>query len=525
MIRKLFKTFISSEVETKMFKFFKKRCNNTKIKKNCKINTILVQTVEDYFYYGLFGKIISDIKDTRNINVEQIVIRNLSVGASKSFTGFLKSIFIYNRYKDKKWINLYSSFCDSVAIQYENSVNINTDIKLLVQSYQIFKMIKCKSDILNISYKGIELGELIYDSYLRYKPAPTINCNDYYLIVIIWQGLRNVTLTKMYFFDYNIKILLSSYSSYIQHGIATQVALKNNIKVFTFGNEQSLEKELSINDMYHTSAFLQYRQEFNKKKNTTLLLKEAQILLNSRLNGKIDIATSYMKESAYKIKINNIPNVAGSIVIFLHDFYDSIYNYGKLVFLDFIDWIEFTIKTLDEYNIDYYLKPHPNQIEDSAKVLDNLIIKYPHIKVLSSKITNRQLVDRNISTGISMYGTVAHELVYMGVPVILSAQNPHSSYSFCFESTTKNEYKNYIKNYKKLTLPIDYKEQVESFYYMHNLNNTKEELALLDIISQFRKINKLNSNDQITKFEEYIDSLSNNKAYNIFVKKLVKIVL
>jgi hypothetical protein len=512
-VKKIYHTFKLNKYEIEIYKHFNNKHNSITNKKNI----ILIQAVEDTFYYGLFGQIITCLKEKKDIKVNQIAIRNLSVGSSINIFNFLKSVLLCNRIRDKKWTKLYSSFCDDVAFYYEGNFNIYDDIGLFMKSYKIFKKLNHKQDILDIKYDGVDIGDLIYDSYLRYKPAPTVNIKDFYLLTVIFKALKNIKIVKDYIQKHNIKVLLTSYSSYIQHGIAVRIMLNQDIIVYSFGNEQNMAKELTKLSIYHTASFLNYKNDYI---NLNITKNNAQKFLGERLNGKIDIATSYMKESAYKIKINNIPDVKNSIIIFLHDFYDSMYNYGNLIFCDFLSWVEYTIIILEKYKIPFYLKPHPNQIKDSVKVVDNLIKKFPNAKILSSKITNKQLVDGGIKAGISMYGTVAHELTYMGIPVILSAQNPHSSYNFCFEAKSKKEYESLIKDYLLLKLPNDYKEQVESFYYMRNLNKTKEEMGLLETIAKFRQIDVIYTQEELNKFKKYSDKIKTNKAFKNFIGKL-----
>jgi hypothetical protein len=499
-----------------IYKYFNDKHNSITNKKDI----ILIQAVEDPFYYGLLGQIITCLKKEKDTKVNQIGIRNLSVGSSIGISGFLKSILLYNRIRDKKWTKLYSSFCDDVAFYYEGNFNIYDDTYLLIKSYKIFKKLNHKQDILDIKYDGINIGDLIYDSYLRYKPAPTVDIKDFYLLNIIFKALRNIKIVKEYIQKNNVKILLTSYSTYIHHGIAVRIMLNQNIVVYSFGNYQNFNKLLNINNYYHTAYFLAYKTIFdnNHKIDTNILTSRNR--LNNKINGSLDASISYMKESAYKVSNIVVPDVDGNIIIFLHDFFDSPHIYGKMIFCDFLSWIEYTITILEKYKIPFYLKPHPNQIEDSAKVVDNLIKRFPNTKILSSKITNKQLVDGGIKAGISMYGTVAHELTYMGIPVILSAQNPHSSYDFCFEAKSKDKYENLIKDYVLLKLPNDYKEQVESFYYMHNLNKTKEEIELLEVIAKFRQIGTIYTQEELNKFKKYSDKIKINEAFKNFIEEL-----
>ena len=72
----------------------------------------------------------------------------------------------------------------------------------------------------------------------------------------------------------------------------------------------------------------------------------AEAQLKHRLSGGIDDAMAYMKNSAYTYTDAKIPNVKGSVVIFLDDFYDSPHVYDELIFQDFWSWVCFTIGTL-----------------------------------------------------------------------------------------------------------------------------------------------------------------------------------
>ena len=520
-IKRIHSTFFLTNIEKKIYKYFKKDFTTSSSS-----NIILLQCVEDLYYFGLFGKIVKSLKEKDDIQAKQFVIRNLTVGASKSFSGLLKGFLFNNKVRDNKWIKLYSSYCNGVAYRHENSTNVFFDIKAFFQAYKIVQNIKTKQDLLNLTINDIKVGDLIYDSYLRYKPAPSVDIDDFYLCIVIWQCIRNIEMTQNYFNEYNPQILLTSYSTYIQHGITVRVAIKFDTKVYSFGNNQNITKLLTKDDFYHTAKFSTYNSDFNNfsEEEKTKYYQESKIALDNRLNGNQDIATSYMKESAYKINNDiEIPNIKDHVIIFLHDFFDSPHVYGDMVFTDFLEWVEYTINILEKENIPYSLKPHPNEISDSAKVTKELKIKYPKANFISTKITNKQLVDARISIGISVYGTVAHELVYMGVPVILCASNPHSSYDFCYEARTKDEYKSYIKNHKNLNV-LNKEKEVLSFYYMHN-NKSKRMYNIMKNIIKLRKHNyslssKFNYDEYIHLLEKIEKEISSNLTFKNLAKGL-----
>ena len=511
-LRRLFSIFVLSSNQKKLYEYFK----SNKTKKSVK-DRILVQCVEDEFYFTVFGTIINELNKNKNIYVEQYVVRSFSVGTSLSFIQLMKSFLFNNRLRDSKWMKLYEAYCDGVAYRNDSS-KFGIAIDSFFRSYQVYKNIKSKEDLLVLSIENIDVGDLIYDTYLRFKPAPTVNINSIYLLFIIWKAHQNIATIKNYFETSKPSILLTSYTTYVQHGLTVRIALDYGTEVYSFGNYQSFSKRLSKKDFYHTANFRNYHQDFLKFSNKLERLKLSRVALENRLSGHVDMATAYMKESAYKVNSEKVSDVKGSIVIFLHDFFDSPHVYGEMVFPDFLEWIEFTIERLEQNNITYFLKPHPNQIGDSKKVIERLKIKYPKAQFISPKITNRQLVGAGMKVGVSVYGTVAHELVYMGLPVILCGENPHSSYTFCYEAKTKEAYGSLLENYQTLELVESAKEEVESFYYMHNANKSEEMKALLKSVIQLRNFDLLDCKDR--EYELLLSTIRENSEFQKFIDKL-----
>ena len=76
---------------------------------------MLVQCVEDSFFFGLFGQIVVSLREQQSVRVEKFILRSLNVGESESFWTFTKTRCVISKLYSRKWINLYSSFCDSVG--------------------------------------------------------------------------------------------------------------------------------------------------------------------------------------------------------------------------------------------------------------------------------------------------------------------------------------------------------------------------------------------------------------------------
>ncbi len=476
---------------------------------------VLVQCVEDEYYLGLFGQIVSSLCEVHPVRVDQYVARCLNVGETRSILTFIKNRLIINPLLNYKWKRLFSSFCDAIAFQGTSHLTFR-DVIDFYKSWKIWQTLIVKNVLIDLQIEGVIVGDLINDSFLRYKPAPTVDLKNKYILVLIWQAHRYIRHSRAYFPRVRPKLFLTSFSTYIHHGIPVRVALQNDIPVFSFGNLQEFSKKLTIEDWVHTKNPDHYATDFLQldRHDERLLLAEEE--LSKRLSGRTDRATAYMKKSAYAETGESVPDVNGSVIIFLHDFYDSPHVYRKLLFPDFWEWVCFTIETLKRSNIKFFVKPHPNQIDLSDEVLMDLIKRYPDLLTISPSVTNKKLAEAGMLCAVTVYGTVAHEMAYLGVPSITCAWHPHISFDFCRTALNIEDYALMLKtpaftNIKKSVM----RQQSLIFYYMHNLHLPIKIQMIKNVLVDFNSscansdgslvlLKKLNKISRIEGFNEMV---------------------
>lgn len=512
----LFNLSTPNKSELKLYNYFKNGTNTSKKTSDL----ILVQCVEDIYYFGVFGRIISSLQTYKHCKVDMFVLNSLRVNDFKSLRQFLINR-ITNFSLSRKWIFLYSAFSHNVGLQGAGFAWADTVD--YIKAVKVWRKLADKAQLNQLQINRILVGDLINDTYIRFKPAPTVDLRSFFLLHVIWQAHRYVRRAQKYFGKTKPKLFLTSYSTYIQHGIAVRVALEHEVKVFSFGNYQEFAKELSIEDYLHTRNCEHYAYEFLTLNDPPARLAQAESELKARFSGKIDAATAYMKKSAYADSTQPLPHIRNFVAVFMHDFYDSPHVYHDMVFPDFWEWICFTIETLQEANIDFFLKPHPNQVNLSDAVIPALKARYPQALIISPEISNKEIVEAGIKCAVTVYGTVAHEMAYLGIPSISSAKHPHSSFSFCLTAKTKHEYAQLLK--KSADINIDkhsMKTEALSFYYMHNLHFTEADKALLQQMENFRSLckleqlntdeltNKLNDIGALESFDRFIKMLAHN---------------
>lgn len=476
------KRLLPDAQQTSLFKYFKSLRRKAVPTKNI----VLVQCVEDTYYFGLFGQIVSSLRDKNSVRVEQYVVRCLNVGETDSIFAFIKARILINPLLCFKWERLFASFCDDVAFR-GTSFSLVSDMVDLFRAWKSWRGLIYKNTLINLRIENIHVGDLINDSFLRYKPAPTVDIKDRYMLILLWQAYRYVRRSKEYFSKNRPLLYLTSYSTYIHHGIPVRIAFNYGARIFSFGNYQEFTKQLTREDWVHTKNPDNYAADFEKLDSKNERLASAELALSSRLSGGVDAATAYMKKSAYAETGEPVPVVKGAVVVFLHDFYDSPNVYRKMLFPDFWEWICFTIETLNGAGILFFLKPHPNQITMSDQALNDLKNLYPDLLMIPPSVTNKQLVEAGMLCAVTAYGTVAHEMAYMGVPSVACAHHPHVSFDFCKTASSKEEYASMLCNLTAYNSNLSMmRKQSLIFYYMHNLYLSSEDQAVKELAAKYR---------------------------------------
>ena len=433
--------------------------NNKTTFKKCKTGKVLiVQSQNDLpFLKNFLQHPIDNIIDVRSLNM---IRPHFRINYLLIFPVFLLKK-IENVFLSIKLKKIYSS----VGVSENISVNLNLFkfFKMMRTSRRILKSIKNKNELVSLKFKNTIIGDLVYDSYLRYYQKGTVSLNDPNLLLLLTRTLCEFeileSLTKTNF------IYFTGYTSYVASGLPVRVFLKNNIEVVSFNSNQN-GKRLSLEDYYQTKNYWNYKEEFQVFSNKNLKIKEGLELINSRLNGNLDL--KYMGTNPYhKIKIDFEKDYEG--VLFLHDFTDSNHIYRCMVFPDFYEWCTYTFNLIEKYDLKILIKPHPNQNDDSKRIVKKLQKKYRKLLWLDERVSNKHLFSNGMKFGISLYGTVLTELAYCNIKPICCGDNPTVNYDFTFNAKTKTEYKNFILNHCKLKFQKNRLDEIGEFVYINHI--------------------------------------------------------
>ena len=454
-------------------------------------NLLSFQSVPDKFYFLLFGAICSRLSILVDLRSELVIVRAVNGAVGVGWIAELKRSAAVSWLWSSQWVRAYGALVDSIAYRCATCAHPIDDMVDWFKSKHLWRHLQKQTQLggYTLSIGDVEVADLVISSYLRFKPAPMFDVQNPFVRRLLWQALRDVRQANAYFGSVKPRWYLTSYTTYLEHGIPARVALRHGVEVWSFGNLNRFGKVLALSDSYQTLDYSEFRKLFESLTRHNDRLEEARQQLETRLTGGIDAATSYMRQSAYgKSGIELPEGLDGAVVIFLHDFYDSPHVYPDFIFDDFWQWICFTIEALQKAGVNFFLKPHPNQIALSDEASVHLRQKYSNLQWLPATASNVQLACAGIACGVTVYGTVAHELAYLGVPSICCARHPHHSFDFCRTARTRDEYEGMLKAYELMPVPREeMQRQALAFYYMHNLYGDDDQRALRQAFVAFWK--------------------------------------
>jgi hypothetical protein len=441
---------------------------------------VAVQCVEDPMYFAVFGALLEQFAQHGGVRAELVVVRAINAAIGIDRRARLLRSRLLGRVLSAQWVRANAPLAAGVAYRSLAFADPLTEWRDARLARRLWQQARQRGGDFALEIDGVPVGDLVIDAYLRFRPSPRFDAADPFVGVVVRQAVRDVRQARRYFARRRPALYLCSYATYLEHGIAARVALQQCVRVVSFGNFTRIGRELTLQDWFHTADTTNYRADFDALPEPDDRLAEAERQLQVRLHGGIDAATSYMRVSAYGAPGKPVPaEVRGAVVVFLHDFYDSPHIYHDLVFPDFWTWVEFTVTTLTEAGIPFFVKPHPNQVHLSGEALLALRARHPALRLLDSGISNTRLAEAGMSCGVTVYGTVAHELAYLGVPCIACARHPHHAFDLCRTARTVDEYRAMLRT--PAERPVDLaqmRRQALSFYYMHNLHGDAAALEL-----------------------------------------------
>jgi hypothetical protein len=397
------------------------------------------------------------------------------------------SILVLLRGFSKKSSNVYAVYksfaIDNFLMWWAQYLNIPLLIKIFVKTLYVYIKYPRGKDLLSLQYNDIMIGDLIYDTLIRFNPGTytiqKLNFKKHFRH--IFRTLYSIEINEKLFNKYDIKAVVTSHNVYSEYGILCRIAYKYKADVYL--------KDMNVFKYYDGSIpinehFLKIKySDLSEALENTKIIKKAENYLESRFNGsdnQIDVKNAYRNKKTYSknelfeyFKIKNLKNK--NIFILAHAFSDAPHVGEGLLFNDYYHWLIETLKMLSKVeNINIFVKPHPSSyMWNESGVVEKMVIEenIKNINILPKDFNTNSI--KNIADCIlTAQGTAGLEFSCFGIPAIIAGKGFYSGFSIAIEPKTIEEYKNIIheiKSIKKLDQKTIKKAKILLYLSMQNL--------------------------------------------------------
>lgn len=396
----------------------------------------------------------------------------------------------FGRHEDRESDRTYQAFGAKLTLNWRYAARFRAQAMKL--GTELCSAFRNKADVFSICIAGVPIGDLIYDTYLRYYLQATVDLLDDRFRDLVVRGVQIALACGAYFDRHKVAGYIAYDAPYIESGIVHRFAARDGVPIYLvtytpfavylmdnmirgdardFRNWPS-KVAMCLHDRSKFASLPSREQEEARGRAREQLL--------SRLAGDSDFRVLPTGDSAFGapseeavLKPGNRPR----ILVLLHDFCDAPNVLRWSLFEDFWEWLHFLLPRAAKTGFDWYVKPHPHRhfdrkkAEANQKIVESFRSAYPAVSFLQSSVSNRQLIQEGISSMFTVHGTAGHEFAYLGIPVVNAGFNPHINYNFNLHARSREEYENLINRAGSLQVPID-KAEVEEFFYSHFLDES-----------------------------------------------------
>ncbi len=449
--------------------------------------------------YFLAKKNLENIKKVDFINIENYFKRNKKNGKleknvlielffehpSTNNNNYIVNLLLGYRYTTNTIGFLQHSNC--MDLKYvANKYNISQFSYVYTWKNFIYKfkaLISLIKNFANLKYDkkfgwhiyvdGVEIGDLVYDQFLRYTNQPTYRKLDLKFLLYIFNALFYFYRYKDVLLKQNITDIILSHGVYADFGILARVAasLEKDIKIYQWYNLNPLNISIHTANKEYIRKPRFYEKDlmdklisvYSKEKILSEYDEYMQKRLKAEDKNQIDLAFVYQNNDINSIdefrenyKMNNGKN----IFIFSHAFVDSVKYVHWSLYSDYYTWLYETLVILanksKEHNI--FIKAHPSESMYKCDItvkstIDEINQKYGANFIYLDKKIHNSVVFELADSIITSNGTVAIEAVCYGIPVLVAASTLYENAKTVVQPKTIGEYRDYLVNIENINKP------------------------------------------------------------------------
>lgn len=324
-------------------------------------------------------------------------------------------------------------------------------------------------DLERQSIDGVLVGDLFYDSGLKELRARTISLGSPHFKRSLRRSIALYVFWRDWLQSHDVAGVAGRHATY-RMGLVLRQASHHGAVAMQIGRDHF--SKILPSKPWHGPDYDSFPEIFRAlpEKRQKEALEIAEKSLEERLEGRWSEATFYMRESVYGAGVsgNIFPdNGRPRVVVFTHAFFDAPHEGGLRIFPDYWEWLTHLGRLAEVSDYDWFVKPHPNGRQEDQIFLADLVREYRSLQLLSRDTSNAQILNEGCDLALTLYGSVAVEFAWRGVPVINGGANPSRAYSFAYHPRDVEHFDQLVQKLPELKVEANRKDILE-FEFMHN---------------------------------------------------------
>lgn len=340
----------------------------------------------------------------------------------------------------------------------------------------VIAKIATPADCQGLQLDGVLVGDLLYDSALKDLRARTIPIGTRKFHNSLRRSISLYVFWKDWLTKHDVAGVAGRHAPY-RIGLPLRQASHHGAISMQIGRTHF--SKVSPSRPWHGPDYDSFPTIFRSLPDESQLeaLRIAEQSLEERLQGRWSEATHYMRESAYgpggAERIFE-ENGRRRIIVFTHAFFDAPHGGGLRIFPDYWEWLTHLGNLSKDSSYDWFVKPHPAGRKEDRIFLSDLVERFPSLKIISPRTSNTQILSEGCDLALTLYGSVAVEFAWRGVPVINGGSSPNRAYGFAYQPRDVEHLDQLIHKLPNLRVEASREEILEfefmnSYFYGRNI--------------------------------------------------------
>jgi len=369
-------------------------------------------------------------------------------------------LFVMSNRLGRKYRTVCKSFGDAEFVYYsDRKRHLRDRIRAYRDAGEIFEGINNGSELQNVRYEGILVGDLVYNTYSRTERVGTIDELD----SSHFEYLYDTLLTKR-FYDRVIesndseKIVLA-HLFYAKTGLLGRVALDHDVEVmsrklgpleFASRRYRTLE-DIKTETLRPTEDLFEYIWDEYRDE----AVERGERELEKRMSGdsqKIGVSRAFTGDELSGNELTQQYDLSDkpTVIIMSH----TLPEHGGpdwLLFKDYLVWLRRTVqRAVQNTDVNWLVKPHPRYEtleckHDAIGNVESIIDEFDNhtFSILDTGLNTESLLGV-ADAAVTARGSAGIEFPCFGIPCITAAKSKYSGFGFTHDPETKIEYFEYL---------------------------------------------------------------------------------